>query len=51
MPDAVAVRATWEPATGALLLACDEVGFEPYPARTPAGSLPAEAFFATRSDP
>ena len=50
VPDAVAVRATWEPAAGALLLACDEVGFDPYPARL-RESLPAEAFFATRSDP
>jgi N-acetylglucosamine kinase-like BadF-type ATPase len=50
VPDAVAVRATWEPAAGALLLACDEVGFEPYPARL-RESLPADSFFATRSDP
>ena len=50
VPDAVAVRATWEPAAGALLLACDEVGSSPDPARL-RESLPAEAFFATRSDP
>ena len=50
VPDAVAVRATWEPAAGALLLACDEVGFDPDPARL-RESLPADSFFATRSDP
>ena len=40
----------WEPAVGALLLACDEAGVEPDPdaLRT---SLPAGTFFATRSDP
>ena len=50
VPDAVTVRATWEPAVGALLLACDEAGFAPDPDRL-RGTLPAESFFATRSDP
>ncbi len=50
VPDAIAVRATWEPAAGALLLACDEAGEVPDPDRL-RGTLPAESFFATRSDP
>lgn len=50
VPDASTVRATWEPAAGALLLACDEVGLVPDPDRL-RGSLPAASFFATRSDP
>jgi N-acetylglucosamine kinase-like BadF-type ATPase len=50
VPDAVTVRATWEPAVGALLLACDEAGKVPDPDRL-RGSLPAESFFATRADP
>ena len=49
VPDAVAVRASWEPAAGAVLLACDEAGFAPAPDRL-RESLPADAFFATRSD-
>jgi hypothetical protein len=49
-PGAVAVRATWEPAAGALLLAFDEAGEEPDPVRL-RETLPADAFFATRSDP
>ncbi len=50
VPDAVVVRAMWEPAAGALLLACDEVGFDPSPVRL-RETLPVEAFWATRSDP
>jgi hypothetical protein len=50
VPAAVAVRARWEPAAGALLLACDEVGLDPSPARL-RDSLPADSIFATRSDP
>ena len=50
VPDAVAVRATWEPAAGALLLACDEVGFDPYPARL-RESAAGGAFFATALGP
>ena len=49
VPDAVAVRASWEPAAGAVLLACDEAGFVPAPDRL-RESLPADSFFATRSD-
>jgi N-acetylglucosamine kinase-like BadF-type ATPase len=50
VPDAIAVRATWEPAAGAVLLACDEAGFDPCRARL-RETLPAQSFFATRSDP
>ena len=50
VPDAITVRASWEPAVGALLLACDEAGFTP--TRTACErTLPTESFFATRSDP
>jgi N-acetylglucosamine kinase-like BadF-type ATPase len=49
-PDAIPVRATWEPATGALLLAYDEVGAEPDTERLRA-TLPADSYFATRADP
>jgi len=50
VPDAVAVRAEWEPVVGALLLACDEAGAEP-DADTLRTSLPSGTFFATRPDP
>jgi N-acetylglucosamine kinase-like BadF-type ATPase len=49
-PDAITVRATWEPAAGALLLAYDEAGAEPDTERLRA-TLPADSYFATRSDP
>ena len=49
-PDAIAVRAHWEPVVGALLMACDEAGVEPDP-DTLRTSLPSGTFFATRSDP
>jgi N-acetylglucosamine kinase-like BadF-type ATPase len=50
VPDAVTVRAHWEPVVGALLLAYDEAGTEP-DADTLRTSLPSGTFFATRSDP
>ena len=50
VPDAITVRATWEPAVGALLLACDEAGEAP-DLDVLRATLPAETFFATRSDP
>lgn len=50
VPDAIAVRAAWEPVAGALLLACDEADEVPDPDRL-LSTLPAETFFATRSDP
>jgi hypothetical protein len=50
VPDAITVRATWEPAAGALLLAYDEAGEVPDPDVLRA-TLPAESFFATRADP
>jgi N-acetylglucosamine kinase-like BadF-type ATPase len=50
VPDAVAVRAHWEPVVGALLMAFDEAAVAP-DVETLRTTLPAGTFFATRSDP